>query len=331
MSPRQILPWSQARAQVFPHVRDRFFLEVIRLKSQLDERDVRPLPHQQLTEHVCVVGAVLGPEGLQIVTAAHLEDWGVDFSELIAVAKENLQAASSGPLERRSKGLYISTWGDSLDADRFVIDEIFRGLDVAGETVVIVPNRLTLIVTGTDDTGALSSAFEIAEAASAMEHVISSTPFVRRWPAFDQLALGEDHPLFPAWRRLCLIDQMLAYEPQRTLLERLYEKRGQQTQVGRCRLREDHRTGELTTHCVWNNGVDLLLPRANDVALFDRHHTENDGVIAIVPWRAIEKHCRHHLQRTDDYPARFRVLGFPSSDEIGAMVEEFGAETFVKD
>ena len=174
------LSWEEASSLVLPHVRDRFFLEVIRLKAILEDQPHRPFPYRELTEHLCVMPSMLVAQELRLVTQAQMSAWGVGLDEVLEHAARNLAAVTERGLADQGGGVWLSPWKDSLDAARIVLDDLFRGIDISGDPVLLIPNPRTLIVTGTGDADALAAAFAVAEKASSEERPISVTPFVRR-------------------------------------------------------------------------------------------------------------------------------------------------------
>ena len=87
--------------------------------------------------------------------------WNADFDRLMQRARTNLLARggeegfrSSGP------GRYRSSWQDNLDGSRMLLPGILRRLRLDGDPVVVLPNRDTLLVVGSEDRAGLRWALE---------------------------------------------------------------------------------------------------------------------------------------------------------------------------
>lgn len=118
---------------------------------------------QPITKWFSKAVAIDYPTHSAIANEAHLQDWGITFEEAFATGIERLRE-STLPKFRQQNGVWVSTWDDDYDSSRVLLPGIFDDLPLHGEPVVVIPNRLTLMVCGSEEPDALRVMFALAEA-----------------------------------------------------------------------------------------------------------------------------------------------------------------------
>ena len=105
------------------------------------------------------------PEALRLVSPYDVKAIGLGEAHLMDRAFQNLHARSNQRFIEVKPGLYLSPYDDSYDAARLVLPRLLEGLTLAGDPVAFIPNRSTLIVTGSDDASGLLAAVELVTSA----------------------------------------------------------------------------------------------------------------------------------------------------------------------
>ena len=311
---RQVTDWAEAATRIYPIVRDRYYVEAIRIGREQDRLE---LPHRALNERLCVTLAIDHPTLVQLTSKADLDRWGVDFEEALDQAVLNLKTKTESPLQRIAPGLYLSTWRDDYDAARILLDETFRNLEVEGDPVVILPHKNCVLVTGSHDQQGLVRALKLAEGQMKEAHPISVLPFVRRWPNFEPFKPDEVHAAYTYWRHLSLVEAASVHADQAELLQEscppdVYVARFTPTGT-------DQSGGATSSYSVWSSGVDTLLPRTEQLALFDPDGSDEGELLGVFAWEDIEQVCGDLLEPTEHYPVRFRAQSFPGPEAIGEL------------
>jgi uncharacterized protein YtpQ (UPF0354 family) len=80
-----------------------------------------------------------------------LAQWGVSFEQALQDAMINLSARSQDQWRELQPGTFVSQFQDDYDASRLLLPASFLHLKVKGKHVALVPNRNTMLVTGSDD------------------------------------------------------------------------------------------------------------------------------------------------------------------------------------
>jgi len=71
--------------------------------------------------------------------------------------------------------------------------------------------------------------------------------------------------------------------------------------------------GELLSYCVWGEGCESLLPESQKAVLMKYGQ---EGPAALGTWSRFMEAAVRFLTPTDDYPRRYRTLGFPDDETL---------------
>ncbi len=309
--------YEEARPHLRPWVRDRFYYEALRLRSQIQSGTMPGLPHRVMAEHLVVMLAYDLPEQVYMVTDDHLSAWGVSFDEAVAAARGNLLEGGVAAISLKS-GVHMLPPGDSYNASRLFHHDLVRRFEVQGQHVAMIPNRESLIVTGSDNEEGLTLMASLAE--DALKEARPMTGVAVRlegdqWLPFMPPA---GHPAFAQFRKLFVGSAQRDYEEQKRLLEALHEKTGEDIFVAAYMVGETTDGGDVLTYCVWSEGVDSLLPRTDRV-LFARGDPDSPDILGMAQWERVFSIAGDLMTPLDIYPDRFRVQQFPTPDQREAM------------
>ncbi len=128
--------------------------------------------------------------------------WGVAYEKALRDARANLLEISGEPFESPQPGLYVSPWRDNHDASRLLLTNRIRRLDVKGDHVAMVPNRDTLLVTGSADFAGLARMAEIATAAMDEPYWVSGLPVRLTDGGWARFMPDAEHPSFRDFKSL---------------------------------------------------------------------------------------------------------------------------------
>ena len=121
------------------------------LRAEAEDHPPPGYPYS-VVGHRLAVGLVYDfPESMSLIQQCHLDAWDVSFDEAMHAACDNLLQITDKFLTSEDAGVYVSVRHDSYDAARFILTDLLGEFDVEDDLVAMVPNRNTLIVTGTDD------------------------------------------------------------------------------------------------------------------------------------------------------------------------------------
>lgn len=303
--------FEDARHDLRPIVRSRSYLELLRFQPQLTNPDVPLLPHHPVGEHLVAALVFDLPESMQSVSQDNLDQWGVTYFEAMETARHNL-AETEFTFAKIGDGLYASLTGDNYDASRLLLPQLIERLEVEGPHVAVVANRDTLLITGRDDEGGLGMLAAIAEKALDDPRPLCGIPVIMHGDEWATWAPEPDHPLAQKFRLLEVKTMSGEYADQQRLLQEWNEKRGEDVFVASYSGMQSP-AGEVTSFCVWSEGVDSLLPQAHKVMLF---RPETEQTIA-GDWEIVRRVAGGLLQPAPDlYPPRYRAREFPSEAQL---------------
>src|SRR5262249_50330402 len=156
--------------------------------------------------------------------------------------------------------------------------------EVAGDPVVMVPNRDTLLLAGSADENGLGRLAALAE--EAYEQPRSTSGMAFRLTEEDEWVPFLPRRSHPEYRRFKLLQVKTLggdYADQGDALKALHQKTGQDVFVASFSALQGKETGEIRSYCVWSEGVVSFLPRTDDIFFFRPKDGEGDTV-AKAPW-----------------------------------------------
>ena len=107
------------------------------------------------------------------------------------------------------------------------------------------------------------------------------------------------------------------YGDQKPLLEQLYQQQGDDVFVASCSGISGGDIAGSASYCVWAKGVVSLLPKTDKIAFM-----EGEGLQpAIVDWDQASAVVGDLMELQEIYPVRYRVEGFPTSEQLAALAE----------
>ncbi|NQU22447.1 MAG: SEC-C domain-containing protein [Candidatus Nealsonbacteria bacterium] len=184
-----------ALTDALPHV-----LPVVRKIAYFEEKAAN---YRLLGEHLGIGLVYDWQEVMACILPGLLAKWSVSFDDVFESALENLRKISPTPkFARQLEGAYVSTYADSYDSSRLLLPDLFASLDLQGDPVSMLPNRDTLLISGTDDVRGLQAMADLAAAAAKKPHFDSGIPLRLvdgNWQSFQ---LPPNHPAFPQFDEL---------------------------------------------------------------------------------------------------------------------------------
>lgn len=269
-------------------------------------------------DHLAVVAAYDLPESImtlmpQSITAT----WGVSYEKALRDARANLLEISGEPFENPQPGLYVSPWRDNHDASRLLLTNRIRRLDVKGDHVAMVPNRDTLLVTGSADSAGLARMAEIATAAMDEPYWVSGLPVRLTDGGWARFMLDAEHPSFQDFKSLRTRSIGVDYGEQQETLSRQYELEDSETFVSSYFMSENRGTREYVSCCVWTDGVIQVLPKTDVVAFMFSDAPE--GCVVAADWDSVCSTMAEAMTPMGSHPERYRVSQSPTPDQLSAM------------
>jgi hypothetical protein len=322
-SDRKKLPtdYEDVHPDLLPAVRNRADYEI----SQLDlQREVEPefkWHYQVLGEHLGISLVYDLPEALVHLQDHHLKSWGVTFDEALEAAQRNLREMSNNSFENPASGVWRSPWRDNHDASRLILIDLIRELSIRGDPIAMLPNRDTLLVTGSEDENGLALIAEMAEEAMQEPRPLTAIAFRLDGNSWVPFLPRPDSPHFNRMKMLSVQSLGQGYADQKVALDALHEKKGEDAFVAAFSARQKSDTGEVSSYCVWSEGVDTLLPHTDHVMFFRLRGNEDGEVVGSASWDTAKRQVGHLMEPVGGYPERWRVRRFPSDAELKAMCE----------
>jgi len=315
--------FDDVKGMLLPRVQSRFYHAMVRKTlagmpsaakadgdRKADSFESRPFTTTLSLDLVCDL-----PNAIQTVPSKSLADWGVTFDAALAVAKDNLWRRSNERWEEIGEGVYLSPWRDSHDASRLFLHDLIWQLPVKGEHVAVAPNRIMLLVTGSEDEAGLALLAVAAEQAMGVDRPISGVTLKLEGTRWMPWLPKPDHVAYWALRKLWLQSAAMEYAEQKAELERELAKGGQDVFVATYALTGDKGGARLFSWAVWPSSVnDMLLPETDWVGI-----ETPGGAAKWARFARVREVAAELMEATDHVPVRYRIRRFPSEEQLGRM------------
>jgi hypothetical protein len=308
--------FADARHDLLLGVRNRAFYEIAKLTLPAEVN----WPYRVLADSLGVGLVYDLPESMMQVQQHHLDGWRVTFDEAFEAALHNLPGITPHGMAAAGPGLWVSPWKDNYDPSRLLLPDFIRQHQVAGDPVVMAPNRDTLLLTGCHDRDCLAKLAALAEEAYAQPRSISGVAL--RLTADDEwvpFLPGKDHPEYQKFRTLRLRSTGQDYAAQAEDLNALHAKTGKAAFVASFSALQKQGSGEVRSYCVWSEGVVTLLPRTDDIFFFRPTGNDKGDIVATAPRERAQAVLGHLMKPAGLYPERYLVEDFPSAEQLAAF------------
>ena len=314
--------FADARPDLLPVIRSRSYFELLRLRLEVEDKVRLNSPHRIIGEHFGLGLAYDLPEAMRIISQDHLDGWKVAFEDVLQGAMTNLTEISRQAFENPFPGVWVSPWRDNYDAARLLLPDLLRDQAVEGDLIAFAPNRDTLILTGSDDAAGLARMVDLAEEAFQPPRPLLGLALRLEGDEWQPYLPPADHPLHSRFKRLWVQSMSHDYHDQKELLDKGFEKKGEDVFVGSFVVIQHKDTGRVRSYSVWSEGIDTLLPKTDLVFFVGPKPGQDDpGIVAEGQWDRVCQVVGHLMERTDFYPERYRVKEFPSQEQLAAIVK----------
>lgn len=252
---------------------------------------------------------------MSLVNEEQVVGWGAPAYELYALGLEKLRT-SQPPSFSEDRGVYRGLWHDDYDSSRVLVPGIFDDLPLRGEAVVCIPNRLTLLVAGSEDTDAVRRMLAAAEEiVRTQANPQNPAPLPVRNGEVSDFSVPTNSPIFNEVERAKRGAAHLYYGEQKETLEKLYENKGKDVFVASYTLNQLD-SGAYVSVGVWTKGVATLLAVTDEVVFVDPDRPKGQNVVARAPWASVVSVVPDLILDTKMFPQRFYVSGFPTTDQL---------------
>lgn len=315
--------FADVHPDLLPIVRSRFYLESVALQSHLRGGERMAVPQQIIGDHLSLSLVYDLPQAMRSIIQDDLNRWDVSFYEAVEAARQNLEQMGEvafASLQNDGAGVYISATGDNYDASRLVMLDLVRKLQVRGNSIAMVPNRDTLIITGSDDEAGLQIMAKIAEDSWQKPRPISTVALRLAGDEWESWLPPTDSPNFHKFRELRVRTLGSEYNEQKELLDQVHAHTGENLFVASFSAVQRKDTGRIVSYSVWSEGIETLLPETDDILLRRADDaTDKISLAAAGSFDRVRDIAGHLMQPLGTYPERYRVSQFPTEQQLTAI------------
>ena len=309
--------FDHAAPDLRPRIWPRSMFAKLELQQRIEGGNEVDVPRYLVGNHLSLGLVYDLPHSMRSISSDDLKEWDVSWYEAMEAAKESLSETEFS-IAKIGDHLYASASGDNYDASRLILTDLIQQMEVQGDHVAMIPNRDTLLVTGSDDEVGLEIMVDLAQKALEDPRPLGATPLRLHDDEWVDWMPAAEHPLRKKFQELERRYSYLEYADQKESLEQLYAKEEIDLFVASCTAVRIQDTEDIFTYCVWPDGVDAMLP------ICDRVILGADGQPGrIADWSKVQAIVGELMVEDETlYPPRFRVSRFPTA----AQLEEIGGE-----
>ncbi len=309
-----------ARHDVLPSIRNRTYFSLTEMQCWLDGYTDFAWPHWPIGEHLAMGLVYDLPEAMIMLQHDQMESWGISYYQARETALSNL-AELEAAFASIDNLIYVSATEDNYDASRLIMPELVRELNIDGAPVAMVPNRDCLLITGSDSVEGLQLLANLGGETLKQPRPLSGISFCLDGDDWRPWLPHRKHPAYESLRALFVESLQREYDEQHLLLQTWYDQSSDQVQVAEYRLATGQRPRQLSSYCVWAEGQELSLPRTDRVvfASYDQPSANIESGAVYGRWQNVVEVLGDKMTEEDVYPARFRVSGFPTSEQLAAI------------
>lgn len=309
--------FSHAAPDLRPRIWPRAMFARLDLQQRIEGGNEVDVPRYLIGNHLALGLVYDLPHSMRSISGDDLSGWDVGWYEAMEAAKESL-GESEFAIAKIGDHTYASASDDNYDASRLVMIDMIQQMEVLGDHIAMIPNRDTLLVTGSGDEEGLAMMVELAEKALDDPRPLAATPLRLHDGEWVDWMPADGHPLRNRFRELERRYYYLEYADQKETLDELHIKEELDIFVATYSAIRVEETEEIFTYSVWPEGIDALLPLSDRVILGSEgkpgRMAEWSRVQAIAGGLMVEDETL--------YPPRFRVRQFPTSTQL----EQIGGE-----
>ena len=314
--------FAHAAPDLRPRIWPRSMFAKLELQQRIEDGKEVDVPRYLVGNHLSLGLVYDLPHSMRSISGDDLKGWDVSWYEAMEAAKSALSEMEFA-VARIGDHLYASASGDNYDASRLILTDLIQQMDVDGDHVAMVPNRDTLLVTGSNDETGLQIMADLAEKALEDPRPLGATPLRLVDGEWVDWMPDDGHPLRNRFLELERRFYYLEYADQKESLEQLHTKDEVDIFVATCSAVRNEETEEIFTYCVWPEGIKAMLPVCDKVIL---GAAGRPGRMA--DWSRVQAVAGELLVEDEQlYPPRFRVSDFPTP----AQLELIGGEPLGSD
>ncbi|MDX2106046.1 MAG: hypothetical protein SFY67_06550 [Candidatus Melainabacteria bacterium] len=295
---------------------------VVRIKWFYPKDD---FPQIEIGEHLCVLLGIDTPTNILYCDNYILNRWDCKFEEAIDYAIEELGKNTEFEFDTSRSNLdkddvcHFFTIGDDYAASRVVFSGILESLPVKGDTLVVVPSKGYVMVTGT------MGEFGLSHTINAVAELHEKPDALA--PHFMLLKDGAYYPFeFDAEHQFFKDTSILENE----FMEQLYYAQKEQLSssfesiIGKHKLLDYVSNKKEYSLCVVEpDDIPASIPAASVIVF-----THNEEMLAAAPLFHVLNVMGDSVKALNLYPERFELNRFPNAEELDQIsrVEEFYSE-----
>lgn len=282
---------------------------------------VRPDVNQKLASHAFGTHLLITlvqhhKPGHEFLIERTLEAWNVTFAQALEVALANLFSKSKQPFQPIGPGIFAASYKDGFDAARIFLLNRFSDCSLKGDPVALLPERDTLLFTGSEDYDGLAAIFEMTKNINPVG--LLTSPFVLQGNQWHVFSVPGTHPAANEIASRNLMDMIMIGNQQSLVMERQLKRQNRSLIPMPIRAVQYEGEPHVTSivHWVEEFPNPVLLPWAQQLAFIRKAAEGQQAVWNIVDFDSAREKLPDVFKAMGTYPERYLAEKFPSEEQL---------------
>lgn len=247
---------------------------------------------------------------LSVPTADDFETQSISPSEATKITQENMARVTTDMMWQSEDGFWISPFQDDYDGARVVSLHPKGKLPISGDPILFMPSHAVCLITDKVDAAVFLRMVEMGDRLAENHRPLSARFWTFGAGGWSPLRVATDHPAYQLIHHQSVLDNLSAYGEQKRCLDEKYEKDGIDIFVANYSALQNDK-GDVLSYAVLSLGVDTLLPKTDNVVIFDPDAPKKKQASEMIEWDQFISiiGTKNLVEAEGHYPMRYDFIG----------------------
>ena len=232
------------------------------------------------------------------------------------MAINNLRDSGDEAFELVAPGLLQAR---DQDPAQLLLTDVIRRQKVNGDHIAMVPDGVSLFLTGSEDAEGLANMANFAERLTKGRLSLSGIPLRLNGDVWVAFLPSHLHASYRQFERLRAETVVQDYSDQQLPLQAMLDPKSKRVFVSPLSFLPLAKKQSSLTCCDWVSGINVLLPKADLIRFVLSENKADHTIAAITEWDHAVNIVGNLMVPQGLYPERYRVSSFPTAAQMAKL------------